>query len=54
MNVYRNSEPCIKCGSKELTFLVKAPNLLVTLCSKHLHELSPEKPKGKKKPKVTA
>ena len=45
--VYKSDKPCALCGSKELTFDAKTPNLAGIMCAKCLHQKADEK-KSKK------
>lgn len=35
--VFKTDKPCALCGSKELTFDAKTPNLSGVMCAKCLH-----------------
>jgi hypothetical protein len=45
--VFTSNKPCALCGSKELTFDAKTPNLSGIMCAKCLHQRAGEK-KAKK------
>jgi hypothetical protein len=47
--VFKSNKPCALCGSKELTFDAKTPNLSGIMCAKCLHDKVEEKKAKEKK-----
>ena len=48
-SVFKSDKPCALCGSRELTFQAKTPELAGVLCAKCLHDKVEEKKKPEKK-----